>query len=243
MEQAEQVDQALQLKVWKDLAISKQVLMRAATDALGLEPDCNPEELKKALDATIKKGIEADANVSDAREKANVAIALMEKKVAASEKAQAIAEGAKAGTLAAKEKSEQDMAVERAAHIKEMKKIKDLVAAKDSQIKAINKALADTPENVVKKLKTLKKQKDDEATARKQVEASVTSLKKEKRQLEQRMNEAEENGKKLAEQLRNLHALCTTLHEQLGEKAEEALPELDESLLENIEKTGNGKGK
>ena len=160
MEQAEQ-DQDLQLKVWKDLAISKQVLMRGATDALGLDPDCSADELKKALDASIKKGIEADINVTKAREQADHAIAVMEKKVAASEKAQANAEATKADTLAAKEKSEQDMAVERAAHIKEMKKIKDQVTAKDNQIKAINKALADTPENVVKKLKTLKKQKDE----------------------------------------------------------------------------------
>ena len=45
----ESVDQAefeVQLQVWKDLAISKQVLIGAATDALGLDPECESAELK-----------------------------------------------------------------------------------------------------------------------------------------------------------------------------------------------------
>ena len=33
-------DVDIQLQVWKDLAISKQVLMGAATDALGLDAEC-----------------------------------------------------------------------------------------------------------------------------------------------------------------------------------------------------------
>ena len=43
-------DVDIQLKVWKDLAISKQILMGAATDALGLDAECSTEELKEALD-------------------------------------------------------------------------------------------------------------------------------------------------------------------------------------------------
>ena len=45
----------LQLKVWKELAVSKQILMRAATDALGLDPECSSEELKEALAAAVEK--------------------------------------------------------------------------------------------------------------------------------------------------------------------------------------------
>jgi len=232
------VDQAeleLQLKVWKDLAISKQILIQAATDALGLDPDCKSEELKLALATTIKQGIEADINVSKAREQSDLAITVMEKKIAASEKTLAMAENAKSDMQAIKEKSEQDMADERIAHAKEMKKIKDLLAAKESALKAINKALADTPENVIKKLKTLKKQKDDESTARKLVEVNVTSLRKEKRQLEQQLSETQENSKTLATQHRELH-------KQFGEGTDEKpLPELDEELLEAIEKTDKEK--
>ena len=44
------MQQDLQLKVWKELAISKQILMRAATEALKLDPECTQEELKDALE-------------------------------------------------------------------------------------------------------------------------------------------------------------------------------------------------
>ena len=227
----DQAELELQLKVWKDLAISKQILMSAATDALGLNPDCSPDKLKEALDKTIKQGMNADIIVSEAREKANQAEAIMEKKMAANDKALAAAEAIKAGAIAAQKKSENDMSVERAAHIQEMKKIKALIAEKESALKAIKKSLGDSPENVVKKLKTLKKQKDDEAATRKLVEASVTSLRKEKRKLEQsvaEMKTALESSKKLVEQFRELH-----------EKASETMSDiaaLDETLLEGIEK-------
>lgn len=228
----DQAELELQLKVWKDLAISKQILMSAATDALGLDPDCTPEKLKEALDKTIKQGINADVIVSEAREKANQAEAVMEKKMAANDKALAAAEAIKTGTIASQQKSEQDMAVERAAHIQEMKKIKAQIADKESSLKAVKKALGDTPENVVKKLKTLKKQKDDEATTRKQVEGSVTTLRKEKRKLEQSvadMKSALEGSKKLVEQFRELHEKATSA------EISELVP-LDETLLEGIEK-------
>ncbi len=231
----DQAELELQLKVWKDLAISKQILIQAATDALGLDPDCKSEDLKFALDTTIKQGIEADINVSKAREQADLAVTVMEKKIATNEKTLAMAEDAKSDMLTIKEKSEQDMADERIAHAKEIKKLKHLLAAKESALKTINKALADTPENVIKKLKVLKKQKDDESTARKQVELNVTSLRKEKRQLEQRLSEIQENSKKLVTQHRELH-------EQFGtDTNEKPLPELDEELLETIENTDKKK--
>ena len=227
----DQAELELQLKVWKDLAISKQILMSAATDALGLDPDCTPEKLKEALEKTIKQGINADIIVSEAREKANQAEAVMEKKMAANNKALVAAEAIKAGAIVSQQNSEQNMAVERAAHIQEMKKIKSQISEKENALKAVKKALGDSPENVVKKLKTLKKQKDDEANTRKLVEASVTTLRKEKRKLEQSivdMKAALENGKKLAEQYRELH---TKASEEMSDIAA-----MDEQLLESIEK-------
>lgn len=228
----DQAELELQLKVWKDLAISKQILMSAATDALGLNPDCSPEKLKEALDKAIKQGINADIIVNEAREKANQAEAIMEKKMAANDKALVAAEAIKAGTIVAQQKSEHDMSIERAAHIQEMKKIKAQIAEKESSLKAVKKALGDSPENVVKKLKTLKKQKDDEATTRKLVEANVTSLRKEKRKLEQsvaEMKTALESSKKLVEQFRELH-------EKASEAISDDIAALDETLLESIEK-------
>ena len=245
----DQAELELQLKVWKDVAITKQVLMRAATDALKLDPDCSAEELKQALDVAIKRAIDADVTVSKAQEQANTALAVMEKKVAENQKAQAVAENLVSETLEAKKTSEQQMAVERDAHLKEMKKIKDQLVEKDKTVKAINKALADTPENVVKKLKTLKKQKFDEAEARKRSESEVVSLKKEKKQLDARIKEMEEqlnNASKLVELHRELHKVAEDLHSQLEPLAKDAstlpaIPELDEKLLEGLENTQEDK--
>lgn len=251
-----ETDLELQLKVWKDLAISKQVLMRAATDALKLDPNCTQEELKAALDNAIKRYIEADISVSKAQEQAKVAIATMEKKLADSEKARNMADAARAENLAKLEKFEQQMTAERTQHASEAKKLKDTVAEKERALKAINTALADTPENVVKKLKALKKEKMDEADARKEAAAAAAALRKDKQKLEQQvkdMQAAQDNAAKLAEKYRELHTLCTDLQAQLKPLVEDAkalpvVPMLDVAVLESIEKAGEeekpaGKGK
>ena len=50
-----ETDVEIPLKVWKDLAISKQVLMGAATEALGLNAECSTEELSTALAEAINR--------------------------------------------------------------------------------------------------------------------------------------------------------------------------------------------
>jgi colicin import membrane protein len=240
------VDQAefeLQLKVWKDLAISNQVLIKTATDALGLDPDCSRDVLKRELEIGVKKIIDAEASVGSAQAHAGQAIAVMEKKMAEGEKARNIAEAQAAAMLSAKQESEKAMAVERDAHFKAMKNINAQITEKERTVKAINKALADTPENVVKKLKTLKKQKLDETSARKVVEGEAATLRKEKRSQEQRISEfqaALEESAKLVTQHRELHELCTTLHGKLEPLIEDkadlpALTKLDDKGLEAIE--------
>jgi colicin import membrane protein len=78
---------------------------------------------------------------------------------------------------------------DRASSAKEAKKLQDSIAEKDRALKAINTALSDTPENVLKKLKTLKKQKTDESNARKQADKVIIGLRKEKQELEQKLKE------------------------------------------------------
>lgn len=241
-----ETDAELQLRVWKELAISKQILMRGATDALKLDPNCSQEELKVALEAAIKRSIEADVDVSKAQEQAKIAIAAAEKKLADNKRALDIAEAARAEALANQEKLQQQIVDERSNSAKEVKKLKESLAEKDRALKAINTALSDTPENVVKKLKQLKKQKMDESDARKQAEEFAATLRKDKRNLEQSVKEmqaAQDNAAKLAAQYRELHTLCGTLHDQLkplveDAKALTAVPKLDSALLESIEKVG-----
>ncbi len=247
----DQTEFELQLKVWKDLAISNQVLIKTATDALGLDPDCSRDKLKIELESGIKKIIQAEASVGTAREQADMAIAVMEKRMEQSEKAKNIAEAQAAAMLNAKQEAERAMAVERDAHFTAMKKINAQLAEKDKLLKSINKALADTPENVVKKLKTLKKQKLDETAARKVVEGEAATLRKEKRNQEKRINELQEtleSSAKLVTQHRELHGVCKTLHDKLkplvDDKADlPALIKLDEKWLESVEKAAEKKEK
>jgi colicin import membrane protein len=233
-----QAQQDLQLKVWKELAISKQVLMRSAAEALKLDPDCSQDELKEALDNALKKVAAADASVVQAKEEARKSIAAMETKLAASEKAKTIAEAMAADFQARMDRANQQMATDRTVNAKELQKLKDGLADKDKSLKAINTALADTPENVIKKMKSLRKEKQDEADARRQVEANLATLRKEKRDQDQQLKDVLQ----LVTQYRELHTLAGKLHEQLkplvkDAKDLEALPELDTKLLEGIEKT------
>lgn len=239
----DQVDLKVQLEVWKDLAISKQVLMGAATDALGLDPDCSSDELKEALEKAIKRSINADVNIKNAQDQAKTAVAVMEKKTEEFQKAIDIAAAAKDEVENALTKHQEQIAAERLVHTEELKKLKAQLADKQKALKAINLALADTPENVIKKLKTLKKQRMDEAAERKRAEAEVTSLKKEKQRLEQELEEiksTKEQAAKLVEQHRELHRVCDSLQEQLKPLIQEGqelpeIPKRDNELLSALQ--------
>jgi colicin import membrane protein len=242
----EQAQLELQLKVWKELAISKQVLMRSATDALKLDPNCSQEELKVALDAVIKKIAEADSSVAVARAEAKQAITEMEKKLTAAEKARIVAEAAAEEIRVAQENASRQIEIERANFSKEMQQMKSFVAEKDKAVKAINAALADTPENVVKKLKALRKEKQDEADGRRQAEATMGTLRKEKQQADEQLTKANDKNAKLVTAYTETHGLATKLHEQLkpllaDEKDLPALPELDKSLTEEASSDDKGK--
>lgn len=238
-----QAELELQLKVWKDLAVSKQMLIRAATDALKLDPDCSPDELKAALENAIKRAIDADASIKETKEQARIAIEVTDKKLADSNKALATAETANAELRTTQETLEQRLTTDRTAHAKELKTAKDKLAESERALKSIKTALGDAPENVLKKLKALNKQKMDEANARKEAEAAANTLRKEKRDLEKRAADAKsalENGATLAGQYRELHTLSQSLLDQLKPLAADAkelpeLPVLDGKLLETVE--------
>ncbi len=194
-----ETDAELQLRVWKELAISKQVLMRAATDALKLDPNCSQEELKEALEATIKRSAEAELEVSRAQEQAKLAVAAVEKKLAETKKSLDVSEAALTEARTNQEKLQQQIANERNNHALELKKIKDSLAEKERALKTISTTLSDTPENVVKKLKALKKQKMDESDARKKAEEAISTLRKEKQKLEQSLKELQAAQEKSGE--------------------------------------------
>ena len=203
----DQQELELQLKVWKELAISKQVLLRTVTDALKLDPACSQDQLKEAIDTFLRKIAKADTEVIAAQNGAKSAIAEMERKLAGIEKAKTIAENTAAQLQTANEKLTREMASERTGLATEMSKLKERVAEKEKQLKAVNTALADTPENVLKKMNTLKKQKQEESDARQKVEASFQTLRREKQDQDQKTAKVQESSAKLVASYRSLHEL------------------------------------
>lgn len=231
-----------QLKIWKELAVSKQLLIRAATDALGLDPDCEAEVLKNKLNEAIKHSMQADASIEHAREQARIAVEVMEKKVADSHKASEKAYEAAKTAEKQMEKLRQSMEAIRSTNAEEIKKAKAATAEKDKALKAVNKALADTPENVVKKLNALKKQKADATRAQKQAEAATRGARKEKQRTQKKLDNMQNDARKLTIQFRELHQLCTDIRKQLKPLVEDGgsvpeFPELDEKFLQKLEET------
>jgi ethanolamine utilization protein EutA (predicted chaperonin) len=130
------------------------------------------------------------------------------------------------------------MATDRAAAAKELQKVKDRLAEQEKALKAINTALSDTPENVIKKMNVLKKQKQEEADLRREIETSLNTLRNEKKQQDQKAAA----GEKLAAQYRELHEISLKLHERAktalpDAKDLPAVPELDAKLMESLGQT------
>lgn len=236
-------DVEVQLQVWKDLAISKQILMGAATDALGLDAECTTDELKAALDQAIQRARDADINIQETRSQADQQVAEFKNRAETAEKARAEAEDEVAAAVKAREQAEHQLAKGKADNAEALKKARAEVSDKQNKLKAISKALADTPENVVRKLKTLKKQKMDEAKLRGQAETRLQSMRKEKSKLEADLETQKstlENAVKLIEQIRSLHATCVKAAATIAElsdkkKDQVTVPDLDEASLEALE--------
>lgn len=244
-------DFEIKLNVWKELAISKQILMRAATDALKLDPDVSQEELKDALEAALNRAAQADAKVAKAHEDAKNAILAMEKKLAECEKSLTIAKAGHTGALETEKKLQQKIINGRESAAREMNELKQRLAEKERALKAVNTTLSDTPENVVKALKVLKRQKMEESNARKQAEKDAAMLRKDNKELAQSLKDmqvAQESAMQMAAHYRELHALCETQRNQLEPLVEDkkelaAVPMLDQKLLESVEKAGAGEEK
>lgn len=232
-----QNDTEQQLRIWKDLAISKQMLMNEAATALKLKDDFSAEDLKAALDTAIKRARDADADMASTREQATAQINDSLEQVKKTNKARTEAETQRDDALKAQQLAEQQLANGRRDNAEALKKVKRQVEDKQKELKAINLALADTPENIVKKLKALKKQKLDEATGRKQAEDSNRVLKKDnkaqKEELEQLKSLSESSGALLLA-YRELREWADSAKKASSDDLAD-IPTIDASILADIE--------
>lgn len=246
-----QADSEIQLQVWKDLAISKQILMGAATDALGLDAACSTGELKAALEKAIQRAKEADIEIVKIRDQADQEIAQMKAQVKASNQRSQEVDEKITVTEKACEAATRQLTIGRKENAEAVKKARAEVIDKQNKLKAISKALADTPENVVKKLKTLKKQKFDESKLRSQTESKLQVARKAKAKLETELEVQKslvEQSAKLVEQIREYHDLCKKQNKKIKSLSDDKklivkIPKLDEELLETLEKAVSGDSK
>ena len=233
-----QSDSEQQLRIWKDLAISKQVLMNEAASVLKLEDDFTADDLREALSHAVKRARDADADIAAAQNRASDEIAAMQATVKQTEKEKRNAEAQRDEAAAAREAAEAALATGREDNAEAVKKARRDVEKKDRELKAINTALADTPENTVKKLKQLKKQKLDEANARKVAEESMRKLKKENKE---QKDELETLGSLRTEAASLLAAYreLATWADEAGAKHEDldAAPKAEAKLVSSIETT------
>ena len=236
-------DVDVQLKVWKDLAISKQILMGAATDALGLNSECTTAELKTALNEAIKRAREADITIQETRSHAEQQVNEFGQRTETAELARGEAEKQVATALEARLQAERQLSAGKADNAEALKKARAEVTDKQNKLKAISKALADTPENVVRKLKTLKKQKMDEAKLRTQAESRLQKMRKEKSKLEAEVETQKstlESVGKLLEQVKAMREPCIQAQatiKGLSDKKKDQLklPKFDEAAFEALE--------
>ena len=236
-------DVDVQLKVWKDLAISKQILMGAAADALGLGAECTTAELKTALNEAIKRARDADITIQETRSHAEQQVGEFGQRAETAELARAEAEKQAAEALEARQQAERQLSVGKADNTEALKKARAEVTDKQNKLKAISKALADTPENVVRKLKTLKKQKMDEAKLRTQAEARLQKMRKEKSTLEAEVESQKStlaSVGKLLEQVKATRETCIEAQATIkrlsdNKKDQLKLPAFDETAFEALE--------
>lgn len=236
-------DVDIQLQVWKDLAISKQILMGAATDALGLDAECSTDELKAALNQAIQRAREADNNILETRTRTEQQIAEYCQQVETAEQARSEAEEKVANAQQAREQAERQLANGKAENAEALKKARAEVVDKQNKLKAISKALADTPENVVRKLKTLKKQKMDEAKLRGQAETKLQAARKDKTRLEgelEAQRQSLESAVEMLGQLKSMHEICVlaeaTIQKLSDDKKDQiTAPKLDLEAIEALE--------
>jgi colicin import membrane protein len=236
-------DVDIQLQVWKDLAISKQILMGAAADALGLDSECSTDELKTALTQAIQRARDADIQIQETLSNSEQQVTEFKRRTEIAEQARSEAEAKVEESVNARAQAERQLTNGKADNAEALKKARAEVTDKQNKLKAISKALADTPENVVRKLKTLKKQKMDEAKLRGQAESRLQSMRKEKSKLEAKLETqkpALENAATLLEQIKAMHETCLQAEstiKTLSDKKKDQLklPPFDEAAFAALE--------
>jgi septal ring factor EnvC (AmiA/AmiB activator) len=175
----------LDIKVWKELAIEKQMLMSAVTEALGLDDKASEEEIRNGILAGVEKIAKTESIIAAMRAEHEAAATALEEKLASEcdKRSQFEQEVARLSEdLAALESK---LEAVRVANQTETQNLKTQLETKNRELKNINNVLGDSPANTAKRMKSLNKKKHDETEARKRAESELKNVQKEVRSLKQ----------------------------------------------------------
>ncbi|MCH2569706.1 MAG: hypothetical protein MKZ98_14270 [Pseudomonadales bacterium] len=135
----------LDLKIWKELAISKQLLIKTATDVLGISSECSDDELKTALEENMAKVKEADERITSARVDNEAKLHELQQQLRTAELARKQAEEENASLKSSLETTESAMNASKQSNAQELQKVKTQLDEKSKALKKVNTILADTP--------------------------------------------------------------------------------------------------
>jgi len=240
------VQSAINIDVWKEIAIGKQMLIRVATDALGLDPECSEAEFKVALDASLKEVADADVKVAKAKVAIQDAMDDLTARLEKSEKSLKSTDEMLTAASAEIEKLKGVIEADRKLAESDSKKLKDQVDEKSKALKAINTLLGDTPQNVAKKIKTLNKKKHEDTTAKKRIDDELKNVKKERTEKIKKAEAKEAQAKTILNGYKALQTYCDSQYDKLKELMEDdkmliAPPKLNEDVYSDLE-SGSGSG-
>jgi chromosome segregation ATPase len=231
---------AIDVDVWKEIAISKQMLIRTATDALGLDPECSEEEFKAALEKGLKEIAAADTKVATAKAEIQSTIDELTEKLAATEKTLKTTNEELATANGEIEKLKGVIEADRKVSTSEIDKLKAQVDEKSKALKNVNTILGDTPQNMAKKIKALNKKKHEDTTAKKRIEDELKNVKKERTEKSKKADAKEAQAKTILNGYKALQTYCDEQYDKLkellaDEKELITPPKLDEDVYADLE--------
>lgn len=239
------VQNAIDIDVWKEIAINKQMLIRIATDALGLNPECSEEEFKAALEQGLQEIAAADTKVAAAKVEIQDTIDDLTTRLEAAEKSLKARNTELETANKEIDKLKSVIEADRKISAEEVQKLKGQVDEKAKALKAINTELGDTPANVAKKIKTLNKKKHEDNTAKKRIEDELKNVKKERTEKTKKAEAKETQAKAILKGYQALQTYCDEQYDKLKELVEDskslsAPPKLDEELYADLEPASKG---
>ena len=125
----------LDVKIWKELAIKKQMLMRTVTDSLGLDPDAPDDELKEGILKGVQQIAETETTIAKLESKHRVALADLQEQLKKVQEHLSGAETAIEELKVEKSQLENTVAANRDANLAEVQGLKSQLEAKSKELK------------------------------------------------------------------------------------------------------------